>query len=83
MVTLMASVPPVSSAGVATRAGDRRPWSDSVLDGALLDFLKSFKNWSSQSLTTRKEIGRNHATSATIFAAATVNSFWFLPWNRI
>ena len=49
MVTLMASVPPVSSAGVATRAGDRRPWSDSVLDGALLDFLKSLKNWSSQS----------------------------------
>ena len=39
IVTLIASVPPVSSAGVATR-GDLRPWSDSVLEGARLDFLQ-------------------------------------------
>ena len=38
MVTLMGSVLPDSSTGVAAR-GDLRPWSDKVLDGALLDFL--------------------------------------------
>ena len=51
MVTLMASVPPVSSAGVATRAGDRRPWSEYVLDGALLDFLNYLKKWSGCKIT--------------------------------
>ena len=47
MVTLMGSVLPDSSTGVAAR-GDLRPWSDKVLDGALLDFLIEnifYENW--------------------------------------